>query len=189
MNYTYQTIIYLSRGKDYAHNGINTRFGPTIVHISITLIIINSARNYFFKCVNQEFASRGTIFHIQNMVKALRISFAPQDIQWRLNDFWITYTNELQINQFYSDLTLTNNFGTELLRKTIFINEPFNYKSISLHQVSWNIIGLKIRQFDDTKKQLTLHKFVNQNQNIWFGYMLTKNPFIKFNSFLILVNI
>merc|ERR1712187_33913 len=98
------------------------------------------------------------------------ISSVPQDIPWRLNDFWITYTNELRINQFYSDLTLTNNFGAELLRKRIFINEPFSYKNVSLYQVSWNIGGLKIGQFDGTKKQLALQKFVNRGQNIWLGY-------------------
>ena len=33
---------------------------------------------------------------------------------WRVNDFWITYTNELKTNQFYSDLSLLDSSGYEV---------------------------------------------------------------------------
>ena len=91
--------IFKQGRKNYAYSGIATRFGPIVVHMSLILVLVNSALNYFFECVYQEFTSRGDIFHMQNTIKAIRISFVAQDIQWRTNDFWITYNTESKINE------------------------------------------------------------------------------------------
>ena len=81
---------------------------------------------------------------------------------WRVNDFWITYTNELKTNQFYSDLSLLNDNGFELKRKTIFVNEPFVYNDTTIYQTDWDILGLKVVIDDNKTIQIPLRK-INTN--------------------------
>ena len=40
---------------------------------------------------------------------------------------------------------MLDNHGFEIKRKTIFVNEPFLYKGITLYQTDWNAIGLRIK--------------------------------------------
>ena len=48
----------------------------------------------------QQFVPRGEITHIQNLTKFGNISSLPNDLSFRINDFWITYTKQTTINQF-----------------------------------------------------------------------------------------
>ena len=93
---------------------------------------------------------------IQNLLKFGNTSYVPQLFSWRVNDFWITYTKEIKTNQFYSDLSLLNNQGFEIKRKTIFVNEPFIYKNVTLYQTDWDILGLKVKLDKDTIIQIPL---------------------------------
>ena len=65
---------------------------------------------------------------------------------------------------------MLNSKGDEIKRKTIFVNEPFPYKGITIYQTDWDIFGLKIF---DTKnnviKQVPLKKVVKENQKFWIG--------------------
>ena len=56
--------------------------------------------------IAQEIIPRGEIFHIQNLTKFGNLSYLPQDMSCRINDFWITYTKDLKTDQFYSDLSI-----------------------------------------------------------------------------------
>ena len=121
---------------------------------------------------------RGEIFHAQNLIKFGNLSNIPQNISWRVNDFWITYTKEFKTNQFYSDLSLVDNSGKELKRKTIFVNEPFVYKGLTLYQTDWDIVGLKFKR-NDLTTQLSLKKITKPGQKFWFGSISssTNKPF------------
>ena len=70
----------------------------------------------------QELIPRGEISHIQNVTKFGDLSYLPQTISCRINDFWITYTKELKTDQFYCDLSIFDKNGNELNRKIIFVN-------------------------------------------------------------------
>ena len=143
--------------KNYAYSGFLGRIGPVVVHASIILLLIGSTIGSFGWYISQEIVPRGEIFHAQNLIKFGNLSNIPQNISWRVNDFWITYTKEFKTNQFYSDLSLIDNSGSELKRKTIFVNEPFVYKGLTLYQTDWDIVGLKFKRNEITT-QLSLKK-------------------------------
>jgi cytochrome c biogenesis protein len=115
---------------------------------------------------------RGEITHIQNLTKFGDISSLPHEITFRINDFWITYTKELKIDQFYSDLSLLTNEGKEIKRKTIFVNEPLTFKNIVLYQTDWDIVGLKLQvsnQSDPSENfQLPVKKITKGGRKFWF---------------------
>ena len=154
--------------KDYAYSGLLGRFGPIVVHASIILLLIGSTIGSFGGYMAQEVVPRGELFHAQNLVNLGNFSLIPQDISWRVNDFWITYTSEFKTNQFYSDLSLLDNSGNEIERKTIFVNEPFVYKGLTVYKTDWDIVGLKFFR-NDKPIQVSLKKITKPGQKFWFG--------------------
>jgi len=116
------------------------------------------------------------------------ISYIPQSFSWRVNDFWITYTNEFKTNQFYSDLSLLDNRGFEIRRKTIFVNEPFIYNGITLYQTDWDVLGLKIKINADQTIQVPVKKINTNGRKVWIGSIpIILDTGIKTN-YIILIN-
>lgn len=154
--------------KGYAYSGLLGRVAPAVVHISIVLLLIGSTFGSFSGYTAQQFVPRGEITHIQNLTKFGNISSLPQDLSFRINDFWITYTKDLKTDQFYSDLSLLTNEGKELKRKTIFVNEPLVFNNIVLYQTDWDIVGLKIKLSNNEIFQVPVKKITKGNRKFWF---------------------
>lgn len=165
--------------KNYAYSGLLGRAGPIVVHASIILLLVGSTIGSFSGYIAQEIVPRGEIFHAQNLIKFGSFSNIPQTVSWRVNDFWITYTEALKTNQFYSDLSVLDNFGTEVKRKVIFVNEPFIYNNITLYQTDWDVVGLKLRQNDNQTIQVPLKKVTKNGRKFWFGSLNTFEPVQK----------
>lgn len=50
----------------------------------------------------------------------------------------------LQVSQFYTDLSLMDLDGKEVLRKTISVNNPLRYGGITIYQTDWSISALQV---------------------------------------------
>ena len=157
---------------NYSYKGLFGRIGPIVVHFSIILLMIGSSVSSFTSYNAQEVVPRGEIFHLQNLIKSGNISQIPQDISWRVNDFWITYTSDLKIDQFYSDLSIIDNNGSELKRKTVFVNEPLVYNGLTFYQTDWDIVGLKFKLADQSILQVPLKKITKGGKKFWFGSLV-----------------
>ncbi len=166
--------------KNYAYSGLLGRVGPIVVHASIILLLAGSSLGSFGGYIAQEIVPRGEVFHVQNLIKSGDFGYVPQAIAWRVNDFWITYTNELKTNQFYSDLSLLDNNGNEIKRKTIFVNEPFVYKGLTVYQTDWDVVGLKMRVNTDKTVQVPLKKITKGGRKFWFGSFATSTEKFSF---------
>ena len=182
--------LFRQNKKTYAYSGLLGRIGPIFVHFSILFLIIGSTWSAFNGYTAQQIIPRGEIFHIQNLLKSGNISYIPQSFSWRVNDFWITYTNEFKTNQFYSDLSILDNRGFEIKRKTIFVNEPFIYKGITLYQTDWDILGLKIKINNDQIIQVPVKKIDTNGRKVWVGSIpITSNTGLKINYILLINNL
>ena len=131
----------------YAQKGIAGRIGPIVVHASMLIILggaIYGAMTGFFA---QEIVPSGDIFQVRNIFDAGPWAEAqiPKDWAVRVNQFWIDYTPEGVIDQFYSDLSVLDTDGKEVKRKTIHVNEPLRYKGVTLYQADWGIAGVNVR--------------------------------------------
>ena len=156
---------------NYAYSGLLGRFAPIVVHFSILFLLLGSSIGSLKGFTAQEIIPRGEVFHVQNLVTSGNFSQVPSNLSWRVNDFWITYTKEFKTNQFYSDLSLLDNKGNELKRKTVFVNEPFVYNGLTLYQTDWNIIGLKLRLDSSNVFQVPLKKISKNGRTFWFGFI------------------
>ena len=161
--------------KGYAYSGLLGRLGPIFVHGSIILLLFGSTVGVFGGYNAQEMIPRGEIFHIQNLTKYGNVAHIPQAFSCRINNFWITYTKELETDQFYSDISVLNEQGTELKRKVIFVNEPLIFKNLVLYQTDWDIVGIQLRFQNNKIFQMPVKKVTKNNKRFWFGSLNVDN--------------
>ena len=83
------------------------------------LILVGTIIGSLFGFKAQEMIPKTETFHIQNILNNGQLTIIPK-ISARINDFWITYTKQKTISQFYSDISILNNQGNEIDRKTSF---------------------------------------------------------------------
>lgn len=131
----------------YAHKGLIGRIGPIVVHASMLLILLGAIGGAMTGFFAQEIVPSGETFQIRNIFDAGPWAEAQIPKNWsvRVNRFWIDYTPEGSINQFYSDLSVLDQAGEEVKQKTIFVNSPLRYKNVTLYQADWGIAAVKVK--------------------------------------------
>ncbi|WP_088891543.1 cytochrome c biogenesis protein [Leptolyngbya ohadii] len=144
--------------KLYARKGIMGRIGPIVVHASMLLILggaIWGAMTGFFA---QEMVPSGETFQVRNIFDAGPWAAAqvPKDWSVRVNRFWIDYTPDGTIDQFYSDLSVLDQQGQEVDRQTIHVNKPLRHKGVTLYQADWAIAALKFHINNSPSLQLPM---------------------------------
>ncbi|MDJ0701826.1 MAG: cytochrome c biogenesis protein [Leptolyngbyaceae cyanobacterium MO_188.B28] len=139
--------VFQEEGKLYARKGLAGRIGPILVHASMLIILLGAIMGSMMGFTAQEMTPSGETFRITNVFNAGPWSAGriPQDWSVRVNRFWIDYTPEGSIDQFYSDLSVLDQAGEEVKRKTIWVNEPLRYKGVTLYQADWAIAAVKVR--------------------------------------------
>ena len=78
--------------------------------------------------------------------------------------------------------------GFELKRKTIFVNEPFIYKDITLYQTDWDILGVKVKIDDNLLAQVPLKKVNTNGRNFWIGTIPVEIINNKMTRYIVVVN-
>jgi len=165
---------FRQKNKGYAYSGLLGRIAPIIVHGSIIVLLLGTSIGSLGGYTAQELVPRGELVHIQNLTTFGNLSSIPQNLSCRINDFWITYTKDSKIDQFYSDLSIINDQGRELKRKMIFVNEPLTFKNLVFYQTDWDIVGLKLKLGDNNIFQIPLKKISKSGRNFWLGSLNLK---------------
>jgi cytochrome c biogenesis protein len=143
---TLNFYLYQKEKVIYGYKGLIGRISPILVHFSLLIILSGS---FLGACQNfqaQEFVPKGELFHIQNPIKSGFFTPLPP-ITIRVNDFWVEYSNE-KIHQFYSNLSILNEYGEEQKQQTISVNHPLKYKQVDFYQSDWNLLGIRIHSHE-----------------------------------------
>jgi len=165
-----QYSIFQQKNIIYCYKGLIGRIAPIIVHFSMILVLFGTIIGSLFGFKAQEIVPKTEIFHIQNILNNGQLTIIPKT-SVRINDFWITYTKNKTISQFYSDVSILDNQGNETNRKTISVNYPLIHKGVYYYQTDWNLIGLR---FQNSKNEIVEYPLVNilNNQNkIWLTWV------------------
>ena len=161
--------VYQKENLIYGYRGLVGRISPILVHLSLIIILIGSAIGAFQNFKAQEILPKGEIFHIQNPLKVGWLTSLPS-INTRVNDFWVEYENN-RIHQFYSNLSILDDFGNELKQQTISVNNPLRYKNVDFYQSDWNLIGIRIKNI----KTSIIYEFplfsFNNNSKSWITWI------------------
>ena len=156
----------------YSYKGLIGKIAPVIVHLSLILILLGTIITALTGLKAQEIIPKTETVHIQNLLFNGPFSKIP-DVSTRINDFWITYSNKNIINQYYSDISIINNFGTELQQKTIYVNQPAKFNGITYYQTDWNLLGLRVQVDNLNIFQYPLVSIVNKSNKLWISWIST----------------
>ena len=177
--------IFQQKNIVYSYKGLIGRIAPIIVHFSMILVLVGLIISSLFGFKAQEIVPKTENFHIQNILSNGRLTIIPQNSA-RVNDFWITYTKNKTVSQFYSDISILNTNGNEIKRKTISVNYPFIDKGVYYYQTDWNLVGLR---FKTNTNQIIEYPLVNvfpDQEKIWLTW-ISNNQFTQ-NGIILLID-
>ncbi|XTZ19662.1 MAG: cytochrome c biogenesis protein [cyanobacterium endosymbiont of Rhopalodia fuxianensis] len=169
--------VYQNENSLYARKGIVGRIGPIIVHAAMLIILGGAIWGVLAGFLAQEMVASGSTFEVKNIIEAGPFSKPLIPTNWviRVNRFWIDYTHNGDIKQFYSDLSVINNQGEELDRKIIFVNQPFRYDGVTFYQTNWGIAGVKVQVNQGPIFQIPIVPLNTQGEGkIWGTWIPTK---------------
>ena len=165
-----QYSIFQQKNIIYCYKGLIGRIAPIIVHSSMIIVLTGTIIGSLFGFKAQEIVPKTESFHIQNVLNNGQLTVIPKTSA-RINDFWITYTNKKTISQFYSDISILDNEGSETSRKTIYVNYPLIHKSIYYYQTDWNLIGLRFQDLDNKIIEYPLTNILNNQSKVWLTWI------------------
>lgn len=166
--------IFQQKNIIYCYKGLIGRIAPIIVHFSMILILLGTIVGSLFGFKAQEIVPKTENFHIQNVINNGQFTIIP-NTSARINDFWITYTKNRNISQFYSDISILNNQGNEIDRKTISVNYPLVYKGVYYYQTDWNLIGLRFQNIKNEIIEYPLVNILNNQNKVWLTWIANNN--------------
>jgi len=153
----------------YAYQGLAGRFGPIVVHFSIICILLGSLVSALLGFNIQELVPKGEIVYLQNLPSPAMFDYLPL-FPIRINDFWITYQQTGLTHQFYSNISVLSQLGTENNWLTLSVNHPFNLNEYQWYQTDWDIIGFTT-SYNNISYQIPFNELtVNQTKN-WVSWL------------------
>jgi cytochrome c biogenesis protein len=166
--------LFQQRNLLYCYKGLTGRIAPIIVHFSMILILLGTIIGSLGGFKAQEIVPKTENFHIQNIFNNGKLTKIP-NISGRVNDFWITYTPQKTVSQFYSDLSILDKNGSEIKRQTSFVNSPAIYNNVYFYQTDWNLIGLRIKYGNDQIVEYPLVNTLNNKTKVWLTWISNTN--------------
>jgi cytochrome c biogenesis protein len=165
--------IYQKGNLIYAYKGLIGRISPILVHFSLIIILVGSFFGALKNFKAQEFLPKGELFHVQNSIRIGWFTPLPT-VTTRVNDFWVEYENH-RIHQFYSNLSILDNYGNELKNQTISVNNPLRYDNIDFYQSDWNLLGIRVKENQNGKKIYEFPVFALQKGSKSWITWITQN--------------
>lgn len=162
--------IFQQKNVVYCYKGLIGRIAPIIVHFSMILVLLGTVLGALFGFKAQEIVPNTESFHIQNLLSIGPFTHVPQ-VTGRVNNFWITYTKQKTISQFYSDLSILDKTGSEITRKTIRVNDPLIYNNIYYYQTDWNLLGVRVQDSTSEIAEYPLTNVFNTPKKIWLTWV------------------
>lgn len=170
--------IFQEGNKLYARRGIIGRVGPIVVHASMLIILAGSIVGSMTGFIAQEMVPSGETFQVQRIIDAGRFAASqiPQDWSVRVNRFWIDYTPDGVIDQFYSDLSVVDNDGQEMDRKTIHVNQPLRYRGVTFYQADWGVAAIQVHFNNSPVLQLPMAQLDTGGRGRLWGTWIPTKP-------------
>jgi len=162
----------------YARKGIVGRIGPIVVHASMLIILAGAILGAMTGFSAQEMVASGETFQVRHIIDAGPWAEAQIPRNWsvRVNRFWIDYTPDGTIDQFYSDLSILDQRGDEIDRKTIHVNEPLRHDGVTLYQADWGIAAVRVKLNNSPVLTIPMRRLGPEERGRFWGTWLPTNP-------------
>jgi len=170
-------LVFQEGNSLYARKGIAGRIGPIVVHASMILILLGSIWGSMTGFTAQHMIPSGETFQVNNIIEAGLWAAAqvPKDFSVKVNRFWIDYTPDGKIDQFYSDLSVLNQAEKEIDRQTIYVNKPLRHNGVVFYQTDWAIAAVRLQFNHSPILELPMGEVkIPGNGRIWGTWIPTK---------------
>lgn len=154
----------------YAYKGLVGKLGPIIVHLSIIIILFGAILGNLAGFTTQELIPVKRLFHLQNVISSGPLSYINPSYVAYVKDFRISYSEEGNIDQFYSDLDIFNIESKKPVNKTIYVNEPLKTDGLTFYQTDWNVFAVNLQIDNLNNVQLPLKLIsVSNSSRFWIS--------------------
>jgi len=174
LNKNYLTI--QKQGVLYSYKGLIGRFAPLLVHLSLIIVLAGTMVASLSSFSAQELIPKSELFTIQNTIRKGTFSQFPK-YTIRVNDFWITYNEEENIKQYFSNISVLGINGTEKASQTISVNNPLQYKGLTIYQTDWDLVALRLQLKNGIIKQIPLIPLEKQSKNWIANFQIDNNNY------------
>lgn len=133
----------------YAFKGLAGRYAPIGVHLAMLFIMAGATLSATGSFKGSVDVPQGLNFVIGDVMKPRGVLSVAPDVfntEVHVNRFYMEYYDSGEVSQFYSDLSLFNLDGKEVMRKTIKVNDPLRYGGITIYQTDWGFSALQVRK-------------------------------------------
>ncbi|BAT90898.1 hypothetical protein VIGAN_06219100 [Vigna angularis var. angularis] len=167
--------VFLKGPSLYAFKGLAGRLAPVGVHIALLLVMAGgtvSAAGSFRGSVT---VPQGLNFVVGDVLVPSGFLSSPTEAfntEIHVNRFSMDYYESGEVSQFYTDLSLRNMDGKEVMRKTISVNDPLRYGGITIYQTDWSISALQILKDNEGPYNLAMAPLQINGDKKLFGTFL-----------------
>ncbi|KAL1811913.1 hypothetical protein ACET3Z_021978 [Daucus carota] len=144
--------VFLKGPSLYAFKGLAGRFAPIGVHIALLLIMAGGTLSAAGSFRGSVTVPQGLNFVVGDVLEPIGFLSTPSEAfstEVHVNKFYMEYYDSGEVSQYYTDLSLYNLEGKEVLRKTIKVNDPLRYGGITIYQTDWSISALQVLKDDE----------------------------------------
>lgn len=139
--------VFLKGPSLYAFKGLAGRFAPIGVHLALLLVMAGGTLSSAGSFRGSVTVPQGLNFVVGDVLGPsgfLSIPAEAFDTEVHVNRFYMDYYDSGEVRQFYTDLSLLDLNGKEVMRKTISVNDPLRYGGITIYQTDWSFSALQI---------------------------------------------
>eukprot|EP00798_Chlamydomonas_sp_ICE-L_P018762 gene18762-25295_t len=139
--------VFIQKPSLYAFKGLAGRIGPIGVHLALILVLGGTAYSGFGTIKGSAMCPEGQDFVVAEYLQnGGPLSSLPEGSKtvMHVDKFTIDYRPNGQVAQFYSDLSLYDFEGNELMRKQISVNDPFRYGGVTAYQTDWSLAAISL---------------------------------------------
>lgn len=129
----------------YAYKGLVGRIAPIFVHLSIVMTLSGSVIGLTTGFFAQEFVPSAELFHIQNIIKSGYFNILPNDFLCKIDDFYVDYNKDKSIKQFFSDLSILDQYGHIIYSNQVSVNHPIKFHGVTFYQTDWELNALRLQ--------------------------------------------
>ncbi|EEF43309.1 conserved hypothetical protein [Ricinus communis] len=167
--------VFLKGPSLYAFKGLAGRFAPIGVHLAMLLIMAGATLTATGSFRGSVTVPQGLNFVVGDVLGPSGFLSTPTEAfntEVHVNKFYMDYYDSGEVSQFYSDLSLYDIDGKEVLRKTISVNNPLRYGGFTIYQTDWSFSALQIRKNDEGPFNLAMAPLKINGDKKLFGTFL-----------------
>lgn len=172
----------------YAFKGLAGRYAPIGVHLAMLFIMAGATLSATGSFKGSVDVPQGLNFVIGDVMKPRGVLSVAPDVfntEVHVNRFYMEYYDSGEVSQFYSDLSLFNLDGKEVMRKTIKVNDPLRYGGVTIYQTDWGFSALQVKKNGEGPFNLAMAPLKLNGDKKLFGTFLpledsdSSNPNVK----------